>query len=541
MNVRIWIDATNRLVIPWRRSGASFGIALCLLQALLCSESTMAEVFLPGTQPEEGGIRLSKVNLCKTCHSNTDNGESDPYRSWRSGMMSQSSRDPVYRAALAIANQDLEGSGEFCIRCHSPSGWLEGRSKTPDASGLTEDDIRSGVSCDACHRLVDPASEEAKTMVKDVPPGYSSAMMVVDPNKVARGPYKDSPEVKSHKAVFSEFHGSGSLCGTCHDVSNPLASKDVKTQPPHEYGIIERTYSEWLLSDYSKGEGKRTCQSCHYPAVEGGGKAARLPESPHRDHFVQHGPVGGSTWVQDAVIDLWRLDEEEKSALKWGQKKAIEFLQTAAKIEIKLEAGGGARVRVTNLAGHKLPTGYIEGRRAWMNVRFLGSDGKVIRELGRFDKVKSEIFGEAVEVPDLIDPESTHVYECLPGLSEDQAAKYGKKPGKSFHFVLNDIITKDSRIPPKGFSNAAFKERGAQPVGVEYADGQHWDEMVLDLPDGCTKVEARLLYQSVTWEYVKFLAENNTTDDWGKRLYEVWSRTGQCAPSVLAGAVGTVN
>ncbi len=42
------------------------------------------------------------------------------------------------------------------------------------------------------------------------------------------------------------------------------------------------------------------------------------------------------------------------------------------------------------------------------------------------------------------------------------------------------------------------------------------------------------MYQSVSWEYIKFLAEENRTDDWGKRLYDAWTKTGQCLPTVMA-------
>jgi hypothetical protein len=42
------------------------------------------------------------------------------------------------------------------------------------------------------------------------------------------------------------------------------------------------------------------------------------------------------------------------------------------------------------------------------------------------------------------------------------------------------------------------------------------------------------MYQSVSWEYLKFLAEENKTDEWGKRIYEIWSKTGRCEPTVMA-------
>jgi hypothetical protein len=114
------------------------------------------------------------------------------------------------------------------------------------------------------------------------------------------------------------------------------------------------------------------------------------------------------------------------------------------------------------------------------------------------------------------------------------AKKFNQTPGKSFHFVLNDMIVKDNRIPPEGFKNSAFKEHLSAPVGATYEDGQYWDDIEYDLPEKCVKIEARLMYQSVSWEYIKFLAEENRTDDWGKRLYEAWRQTGQCEPVVMA-------
>jgi len=42
------------------------------------------------------------------------------------------------------------------------------------------------------------------------------------------------------------------------------------------------------------------------------------------------------------------------------------------------------------------------------------------------------------------------------------------------------------------------------------------------------------MYESVSWEYPKFLAEENKTDDWGKRLYDAWTKTDKCEPTVMA-------
>ena len=100
--------------------------------------------------------------------------------------------------------------------------------------------------------------------------------------------------------------------------------------------------------------------------------------------------------------------------------------------------------------------------------------------------------------------------------------------------IKNDTIIKDNRIPPEGFNNAAFKEHLSQPIGATYADGQYWDEFVLELPKGSKKIVARLMYESTSWEYLKFLAEENKTDDWGKRIYDAWTKTDKCQPIVIA-------
>lgn len=467
-----------------------------------------ADVFMPGMQPKESGIEFAKVEQCRMCHAQTNNGSADPFLSWQSSMMSQAARDPIFMASLTIANQDIDGVGEFCWRCHAPRGWLEDRSKPGDGSALNQED-KQGVSCVVCHQFMDPLSFEAAKLIKDVPPGYGNAMMVADPENVVRGPYGDSMGAMPHETKKSEFHASSNLCATCHNISNPLQAKDVKVQPPHQFGHIERTYSEWYLSDYSK-EGK-TCQSCHYEKVEGGGQPTKFGNQ-KREYFVMHGPVGGSIWAQDVTLLISKSKDIDQKALELG--KAI--------------------LRIINLTGHKLPTGYPEGRRMWVNVRFLNSEEKIIKEIGKYGSKEDTFSGRTINVPTLLDPENTRIYECLPAISEEQAKKYNKQPGKSFHFVLNDIIAKDNRIPPRGFKNEPFKEHLSAPVDAVYEDGQYWDDVELDVPNDCKMIVVNLLYQSVSWEYLKFLGEENKTDDSGKRLLEAWGKTNMCAPVSIA-------
>jgi len=91
--------------------------------------TTMADFFMPGSQPLESGD-LSSPTSCN-CHK-FDN-VADPYFNWAGSMMAQSMRDPLCTASMAIAIQDADPSGyifyyspfhqdsELCGTCHDVS------------------------------------------------------------------------------------------------------------------------------------------------------------------------------------------------------------------------------------------------------------------------------------------------------------------------------------------------------------------------------------------------------------------------------------
>lgn len=494
-----------------------------------------AQVFLPGTQPNEGGIQFAPLRQCSLCHSARSGDHFlDPYGAWNTGMMGHAGQDPVFRAALAIANQDIPGAGNYCLRCHTPRGWVEGRARAPDGSQLDDQDLQ-GITCDVCHRMVDPLSDEARQYAASVPPGYGNAMMVLDSKFTVRGPYEPKADegLHPHDNVQSDFQARSEHCGTCHDFSNPYLASDPRTQPPHTYGPLVRTYSEWLVSDFAKEGPEGTCQGCHYPRVRGGGQASRYT-SPHRDHFVRMGAIGGATWTKTAIAYLYGREVDDR-ALEEGVRRSRDFLRTAGELDLKV-SGGQARVKITNLTGHKLPTGYPDGTRMWVQVRFVNGEGKVLAERGAYGAKKDKLRGEEVDIVTLLDPGRTTVYEVVAGTSSGAAAKHGVKAGKGLHVILNDRILKDNRIPPRGFTNRKLNERKAGVIGATYPDGQNYDVQTFAVPAGTRKVEARLLYQSVSWESVKFLVEENETDDAGKRLWDAYSNTGMCPPEVIAEA-----
>src|SRR5204862_5857161 len=87
-----------------------------------------------------------------------------------------------------------------------------------------------------------------------------------------RGPYEDTPAPHHHQK--SEWISKSELCGTCHDLINPLAIRKELDGTPTTLQFPEQTtYSEWAASSFATGTtgtSTRSCQDCHMPEETGG-------------------------------------------------------------------------------------------------------------------------------------------------------------------------------------------------------------------------------------------------------------------------------
>jgi hypothetical protein len=510
--------------------------------------TTLRDFDQPGSQPLEGGI-LNPPEACVACHGNYDENV-EPYFNWQGSMMAQASRDLLFEALMTISNQDAPDSGDLCLRCHLPRGWLQGRSVPTDGSQMLTTDM-SGVACDFCHRLVDPIYDPSENPPEDaeilaglrLPAlNFGNGMATIDPTGARRGPFVDANT--GHPILVSPFHREAALCGTCHDVSNPAFEKDgegnyvpndldepAEDFSAHALGPVERTYSEWFYSEYNTPEGVyapqfggnldyvATCQDCHMRDVTGQG--CNYGDPPVRDDLPLHDITGGSTWFP-SLLPMLYPGEVDEAALQAGIERARYMLQNAAELEAAQEEAQ-LRVTVTNNTGHKLPTGYPEGRRMWINVKFYDADMQLLAESAAYnaDTGVLDHDGDAV------------VYETKPGMDETIAPLFGVDPGPSFHFVANNKIFKDNRIPPRGFTNAAYADFGGAPVGHAYADGQYWDDRFYGIPAGAASAEVTLYYQSTSKEFMEFLRDENFTNTKGQEMYDLWNENGKCPPEVM--------
>ena len=539
-----------------RKSGFVCGVGLSVSFAAFVFAggtpiaTTLNDFALPGTQPGMLTHPTVGAETCASCHGFYDEVH-DPYATWSASMMGQAMRDPVYLAALAIANQDADFAGALCLRCHTPGGHLEGRTVPTDGSALNDIDLQ-GVTCNFCHRMVDPEYTAGVSPDVDLgiltdlganaptPSQFQGGVFVVDPEDRRRGPYlypldkNGNPTFFYHEWEQSPFHQSSNACASCHDVSNPLFT----AQPDGTYALnaldtphptnnladtfpAERTYSEWLMSDFAQGPvaiGDRyettlssvsSCQDCHMPEADA--QACRFEDN--RPDYSTHSFNGGNNWVLNAIRNLYPNDFVTgliPELVVQSIDRTEEMLRDASDMELFM-VDTNLNVRIVNQTGHKLPTGYPEGRRMWINVQFLNDLDVLVAEHGAYDQLTA-----------ILTTVDTKVYEAKLGADAAVAALTGVVEGPSFHFALSNKRYKDNRIPPRGFTNANFESVQAEPVAYTYADGDYWDDTQFAIPAGATKAQVRVYYQTSSKEYMEFLRDENTTNTAGQDVYDQW-------------------
>jgi hypothetical protein len=631
---------------------------LAVLSPLVALASFSATVVptdlqMPGTQPGEVVALLEPAN-CFACHANYDPAV-EPGRNWQGSMMAHATRDPLFWGAMAVAEQTVDGSGDLCLRCHTPNGWLGERSTPTDGSALNATTDADGVTCDTCHRMTNPdfsewfGEQNVPFLAHDeepTPTGYygSGQFSIWNDSFTKLGPYADA--VPPHGFFQSTFHREPELCGTCHDVSNPLVGdlapghgamipldagtfdgtpgtpvdgKAAFNNFPYAYGVVERTFSEHQASafaslpvsaypglplelqsgsladtyaaavaanptaNYLDGAVRNfSCQSCHMKPVNGAGCA--LGGTPIRADLPSHDLTGGNYWAPEAIA--W-LDGQSKLVIGGGMSTTDEaaMLAGAGRAKDNLEAAAaldvfGGFVRVTNLTGHKLISGYPEGRRMWLNIKWFDAVGGVLREDGAYGPMSVDIDGTPTVVESILDLDDPNLiaYEAHHGMTQEWASQllgYGipgalpltydrvtgaitktlsdlaaEAPGsthETFHFVLNDKVMSDNRIPPYGFNYDEALTRNAVPVpDTQYGDPgpfgtfAHWTWENLNIPAGATSATIELLYQPTSWEYIQFLHQSNDgsvshLSDVGDDLLDAWLATGMAAPHVMSG------
>jgi hypothetical protein len=230
----------------------------------------------------------------------------------------------------------------------------------------------------------------------------------------------------------------------------------------------------------------------------------------------------------------------------------------------------------------------------WLNIKWYDALGNLVREDGAYGPigvtVPNPAGGPDIQVESILAPYdgNTRIYEAHMGMTQEWAQQLldlgyppdlalgydrytgapayrldqlaAQAPGTShetFHFVLNNTVTKDNRIPPYGMDPETARVRNALPVPAsQYGGGtadyngltdvyKYWDEIVLTPPTGAAEAvyaTIELLYQPTSWEYIQFLwlandGQNAFLADEGVNMLDAWLNTGMAAPYVMASTV----
>jgi hypothetical protein len=441
------------------------------------------------------------------------------------------------------------------------------------------------------------------------------------------------------------------------NLGGPVEEKAAFNNPPEAYGIVERTYSEFKSSPFGTDDlntrilvdefytklpadlqdprgslynaymaattnGTRSanyvddatnpdetskryfsCQTCHMRAITGRG--CDKSNAPNRLDQPMHDQTGGNYWVfpliqyQDIQGTLrlgGGLSAEQIEAMDDGTLRAKSHLTQAATLDVN-----GDIARITNMTGHKLISGYPEGRRMWLNIKWYNNQGVEMTadEVGAWGELPTTAINPVdgsefipKSIVNLDDPR-LKVYEVHPAMTKEWAdvllgvgypaamplsfnrltgdvdftlgALAAQNPGtyhETFHFVLNNYVAFDNRIPPYQMSYDEAQKRNALPVpDSQYGNPgpggmyEHWDEFDIKAiaPQGAASADLTLYYQGTSWEYVQFLnnavcdRNNNCTSspygvtpflvDEGKNFLDAWVNTGMVPPYAMATAL----
>ncbi len=350
----------------------------------------------------------------------------------------------------------------------------------------------------------------------------------------------------------------------------------TEEQSAFAYMHVERTFSEFMLSAYGQPGGAAgigpfassvfstsrssetiaTCQDCHMRDRAGTGAKPFIPDVVLRtgnpattgstEHLYSgvpsHDMTGGNIWASAILastvasspnydptnatllgqgasvltLDLTQGMGVNPAALLDGADRAEQNLLDAAAIQyLSYDAGTGAlSFRIQNTTGHKLISGYPEGRRMFVTIRVLDSAQNVVYAVNPYDATAGTLRGlpNSPNSPPL-GPNEVYADELV---YEMKTRSSLTNEPTTFHFALSDSRYKDNRIPPKGFDIDHAAERMAQPVwlgqdapdyftAAEYAGG--YDHVSLLVAPGGSRVEVTLNYQTTSREYVEFLRD----------------------------------
>ena len=352
---------------------------------------------------------------------------------------------------------------------------------------------RDGISCTVCHHIVDEGFGTDSI--------YTGNFVTGPPNQLF-GPFREVVEQPMRNSLginpqFGSQIKNANLCGTCHNILLPVVTNQGELLG---FSYEQTTDLEWQNSVYAPGRSKfQTCQGCHMPNTFHGERLNfkianieddqlpptqnRLPNSEirlkERDNYARHTLHGLNVFLNEMfqefplILGIRQIDFMSGVATELPLTNAREsFLEMArnqtARVEIlstEITPDGELKVKlkVTNLAGHYIPSG-VNFRRMFLEFLVNDAEGNILWASGRTNSIGAIIEGVdgpvlptelVLENPQAFQPHYQQI------TNEDQVQIYQEVVADSdgnvtTSFLRRVFTIKNNRIRPEGFDPAFF-------------------------------------------------------------------------------------
>lgn len=430
---------------------------------------------------------------------------------------------------------------------------------------------RDGVSCTVCHQIVDDGGP-----LRDIVTGKFKVSGPIDGVSSIYGPFENPTAMPMEtslglKPEESDYISSSRLCAGCHTIYLPVYN-DEGEQVGADFE--QATYLEWLNSAYQDELGisstPKTCQDCHMTDEYRGTKLAfqianiqdqTYPEADHlaplEDITVPIRGLSGDTLppaldkygdesfrrhtllgINLFGLELFRQFDDilgvRKSDYMTGSDNGLPTAiaesnrlakEESARVEVlstKLDGSTlTAQVKVTNLTGHRFPTG-VGFRRAFLEFKVVDGHNNVVWASGRTNSLGVVVDEQGKPLPSefLEEDPTTGLERYEPHYQlitrQDQVQIYQeltKNPEGEFttSFLGQMTTVKDNRLLPKGWTEegpagflasyspdpeeASEALEATMPKGVALQDTDFLDGSGSDIISYQLELSARVLEQ----------------------------------------------
>lgn len=416
---------------------------------------------------------VPSAEFCGQCHR-------QEFREWVSSIHAVSGPDLIYELTADLnvdAHKSRQGveKGRWCESCHEPLPVLMGEVNPIPATGPSAA-AKEGTTCIVCHTAVaaEPLAGNGGLTLE-----INNLNQYLDPGLIMAAPaeHARAMQAKSHNPLM----GQSDLCGACHTEIRPTV---INGQEPMH---LQETYDEWRRSGYAKMDVH--CQDCHMnpnPAAY----VAELKETGLKPvgQEVSHRFVGINYLLADPDLpgnlmtflrggyppgdlspEAWQAELRVQRELILGLMQEAADLAIAAPEAAPLGQELPLELLVTNSgAGHNLPTGPLDQRLMWLELKVTDSAGRQVYHSGGFNPNTGQV-----------DPDSVMYLKLL-------WDKNGRRITRHILFDVDRLEYTRSPIPPQATDTVAY---------------------TVPIPEtarGPLKVEAKLWYKLALQEMIEF-------------------------------------